>query len=67
MQAIQRPSVSKSLDFEGEMAVIMDEGGKHIKSEAKALKHIVGFSCYNEATIREWQRHTSTITGREKF
>ena len=57
MQAIQRPSVSKSLDFEGEMAVIMDEGGKHIKTE-NALKHIVGFSCYNEATIREWQRHT---------
>ena len=57
MQAIQRPSVSKSLDFEGEMAVIMDEGGKHIKSE-EALKHVVGFSCYNESTIREWQRHT---------
>ena len=57
MQPIQRPSVSKSLDFEGEMAVIMDEGGKHIKPE-NALKHIVGFSCYNEATIRERQRHT---------
>ena len=57
MQPIQRPSVSKSLDFEGEMAVIMDEGGKHIKPE-NALKHIVGFSCYNEGTIREWQRHT---------
>ena len=57
MQAIQRPTVSESLDFEGEMAVIMGEGGKHIKPE-DALKHIVGFSCYNESTIREWQRHT---------
>ena len=57
MQAIQRPTVSESLDFEGEMAVVMDEGGKHIKPE-DALKHIVGFSCYNESTIREWQRHT---------
>ena len=57
MQSIQRPSVSESLDFEGEMAVVMDEGGKHIKPE-DALKHIVGFSCYNESTIREWQRHT---------
>ena len=57
LQPIQRPTVSESLDFEGEMAVIMDEGGKHIKTE-DALKHIIGFSCYNESTVREWQRHT---------
>ena len=57
LQPIQRPTVSESLDFEGEMAVIMSEGGKHIKPE-DALKYIVGFSCYNESTIREWQRHT---------
>ena len=46
-----------NLDFEGEMAVIMGEAGKHIKPE-DALKHIVGYSCYNESTIRDWQRHT---------
>ena len=57
LQSIQRPVVSQSLDFEGEMAVIMGEGGKHIKPD-DALKHIVGYSCYNESTIREWQRHT---------
>tara|TARA_Y100000588_G_C13899444_1_gene772192 strand:+ start:323 stop:811 length:489 start_codon:yes stop_codon:yes gene_type:complete len=52
LQAIQRPIASHSLDYEGEMAVIMGEGGKHIKPE-DALKHIVGYSCYNESTIRE--------------
>ena len=57
LQPIQRPTVSESLDFEGEMAVIMDEAGKHIKTE-DALKYIVGFSCYNESTVRDWQRHT---------
>ena len=57
LQPIQRPAVSQSLDFEGEMAVIMGEGGKHIKPE-DALKHIIGYSCYNESTVREWQRHT---------
>ena len=56
-QPIQRPVTSHSLDFEGEMAVVMGEAGKHIKPE-DALKHIVGYSCYNESTIREWQRHT---------
>ena len=39
------------------MAVIMGEAGKHVKPE-DALKHIVGYSCYNESTIRDWQRHT---------
>ena len=57
LQSIQRPIASDNLDFEGEMAVIMGEGGKHIKPE-DALKHIVGYSCYNESTIRDWQRHT---------
>ena len=57
LQSIQRPIASDNLDFEGEMAVIMGEAGKHIKPE-DALKHIVGYSCYNESTIRDWQRHT---------
>ena len=56
-QPIQRPKVSTHLDYECEMAVIMDEAGKHIKPE-NALKHIVGYSCYNESTVRDWQQHT---------
>tara|TARA_B100000686_G_C16743893_1_gene948266 strand:+ start:1150 stop:2001 length:852 start_codon:yes stop_codon:yes gene_type:complete len=56
-QPIQRPKVSTYLDYECEMAVIMGNAGKHIKSE-NALKHIVGYSCYNESTIRDWQQHT---------
>ncbi len=54
---IQKPKVSEYLDFECEMAVIMGDGGKHIKPE-NALKHIIGYSCYNESTVRDWQQHT---------
>ena len=56
-QPIQRPKVSTHLDYECEMAVIMEDAGKHIKPE-NALKHIVGYSCYNESTVRDWQQHT---------
>ncbi len=56
-QPIQRPKVSTSLDYECEMAVIMGEAGKHVKPE-DALKHVVGYSCYNESTVRDWQQHT---------
>ena len=56
-QVIQRPKVSESLDYECEMAVIMGGAGKHIDPK-DALKHIIGYSCYNECTVREWQQHT---------
>tara|TARA_Y100001970_G_scaffold289973_1_gene422004 strand:+ start:954 stop:1805 length:852 start_codon:yes stop_codon:yes gene_type:complete len=56
-QPIQRPKVSTNLDYECEMAVIMGDAGKHIKPE-DSLNHIVGYSCYNESTVRDWQQHT---------
>ena len=58
LQPIQRPLASTHLDFEGEMAVIMGECGSHIKPE-NSLKHIIGYSCYNDASIRDWQMHTT--------
>tara|TARA_B100000579_G_scaffold435013_1_gene457255 strand:+ start:1107 stop:1958 length:852 start_codon:yes stop_codon:yes gene_type:complete len=65
-QYIQRPKVSTKLDFEGEMAVIMSEAGKHIKSN-EAMKQIVGYSCYNESTVRDFQKHTSQFTMGKNF
>ena len=65
-QYIQRPKVSTKLDFEGEMAVIMAEAGKHIKSN-EAMKCIVGYSCYNESTVRDFQKHTSQFTMGKNF
>jgi|TARA_B110000967_G_scaffold209385_2_gene265352 2-keto-4-pentenoate hydratase/2-oxohepta-3-ene-1,7-dioic acid hydratase in catechol pathway len=56
-EPIIRPKVSDNLDYEAEMAIIMGGGGRHIDPE-NALDHIVGYSCYNEGTIRDWQRHT---------
>ncbi|MAM09483.1 MAG: 5-carboxymethyl-2-hydroxymuconate isomerase [Rhizobiaceae bacterium] len=52
-----RPSVSDRLDYEGEMAVIIGRGGRNI-AEENALSHVAGYACYNDGTIRDWQRHT---------
>lgn len=57
LQPMIRPIVSDNFDFEAEMAIVMGGGGRHIAPE-DTLKHIVGYSCYNEGTIRDWQRHT---------
>ncbi|MGO4155216.1 fumarylacetoacetate hydrolase family protein [Cupriavidus sp. YAF13] len=52
--AIVRPLVSDSLDFEGELAVVIGKGGKHIAKEA-ALAHVFGYSIFNDGSVREYQ------------
>ena len=54
---IIRPNISNMLDFEGELAVIIGKGGRHITKES-AHEHIAGYAIFNDATIRDWQRHT---------
>lgn len=63
---IVRPNVSESLDWEGELAVIIGEGGRNI-SEADAWRHVAGYSCYNDASIREWQFHAKQIASGKNF
>lgn len=63
---IVRPSVSTALDYEGELAVVIGRPGRHIKA-ADAFKHVAGYACYNDATIRDWQRHTHQFTPGKNF
>lgn len=65
-QPIIRPKVSEQLDWEGEMALIIGKAGRHIKQE-DAYKHIAGYSCYNDASIREWQFHAKQIAAGKNF
>lgn len=66
MQPIVRPSVSDRLDYEGELAIVIGKPGRHI-SEPTAMLHVAGYSCYNDATVRDWQRHTSQFTPGKNF
>ena len=56
-QPILLPAESTQLDYEGEIAVVIGKTGRRI-SEAAAWDHVAGYSCYNDATLRDWQRHT---------
>jgi len=66
LRPIVRPSVSDRLDYEGEMAVVIGRPGRHIPAE-EAMNHIAGYSCYNDASVRDWQRHTSQFTAGKNF
>ena len=61
-----RPRESNSLDFEGEIAMIIGKSGRRI-SRNQALEHVAGFGIYNDGSVREYQRHTSQFTPGKNF
>ena len=65
-QPILRPRESKNLDFEAEIAVIIGKGGRRI-SQQSSWSHIAGYSCYNDGSVRDWQRHTIQWTAGKNF
>lgn len=54
---LMRPRVSAHFDFEAELAVVIGKGGSHI-DPADAMEHVAGYTCFNDASIRDWQFHT---------
>lgn len=52
-----RPTVSEEFDFEAELAVVIGKGGSHIAPE-NAMDHVAGYTCFNDASVRDWQFHT---------
>ena len=65
-QPMVKPASSERFDYEGEMAIIIGRGGRNIPME-NALDHIAGYSCYNDGSVRNWQRHTSQFTPGKNF
>jgi 2-keto-4-pentenoate hydratase/2-oxohepta-3-ene-1,7-dioic acid hydratase in catechol pathway len=63
---LPRPSNTQRFDFEGELAVVIGRGGRHIAPE-QAFEHIAGYACFNDATARDWQRHTHQWTAGKNF
>jgi 2-keto-4-pentenoate hydratase/2-oxohepta-3-ene-1,7-dioic acid hydratase in catechol pathway len=63
---IIRPRVSHELDFEGELAIIIGKAGRYI-SRADAWSHIAGCACYNDGSVRDFQRHTHQFTPGKNF
>jgi 2-keto-4-pentenoate hydratase/2-oxohepta-3-ene-1,7-dioic acid hydratase in catechol pathway len=64
--SLVRPIVSSKLDFEGELAVVIGRRARHVKA-ADALEFVAGYSCYNDGSIRDWQKHTIQFTPGKNF
>ena len=57
-EVIDIPLRTKQLECEGKLVVVMGKGGRYIAKE-HALRHIFGYSIYNEGSVKDVQSHTS--------
>jgi 2-keto-4-pentenoate hydratase/2-oxohepta-3-ene-1,7-dioic acid hydratase in catechol pathway len=56
-EPILRPRESLQLDYEGEIAIVIGQGGRRIPQE-HAMSHVFGYTCANEGSVRDWLRHS---------
>jgi len=61
--ALIRPRVSNDFDYEGELAVVIGKGGRHI-ARADALGHVFGYTILNDGSVRDFQFKHSLIVGK---
>ena len=62
-QPIRLSKLSSDYDYEGELALVIGTGGRHIPRE-RALSHIAGYVCFNEACYRDFQFKHSLAVGK---
>lgn len=66
-QPIFRPRVSSQLDYEAELLVVIGkETGRYVPIE-RALDYVFGYSCLNEACLRDYQQHSRQINPGKNF
>ena len=61
-----RPSVSETLDYEAELALIIGKRARHLTAD-NALEAVAGYSCANDGSVRAYQRHTIQWTMGKNF
>ena len=66
MEPIIRPKASTKLDYEAELAVVIGRRARHL-TKANALDCVAGYSCFNDGSIRDYQRKTNQWTIGKNF
>jgi acylpyruvate hydrolase len=58
LQPLIRPKASETFDYEAELVAVIGKRAKHMTLE-NAVSCVAGWTCCNEGSIREFQRHTT--------
>lgn len=65
-QTLFRSPLAQKYDFEGELAVVIGKPGYRIEREA-AMDYVGGYSCFNDGSVRDWQKHSTQFTPGKNF
>jgi len=65
-QPLKKPRESEQLDYEGELAVVIGKRARRVSRE-RALDYVAGYSCFNDGSVRDYQRHSPQFTPGKNF
>jgi 2-keto-4-pentenoate hydratase/2-oxohepta-3-ene-1,7-dioic acid hydratase in catechol pathway len=65
-QPLTKPRESEQFDFEGELAVVIGKRARRVSKE-RALDHVAGYACFNDGSVRDYQRHSQQFTPGKNF
>ena len=60
------PEMSKRVDYEGEMGVVIKKRTSHVTKE-EALEYVLGYTCFNDVTARDLQSSDGQWTRAKGF
>ncbi|MEZ5907923.1 MAG: fumarylacetoacetate hydrolase family protein [Hyphomicrobiaceae bacterium] len=63
---IVRPRVSEKLDYECELTIVIGKRCRHV-SEADSLDKVFGYTIFNDASVRDYQRKSAQWTAGKNF
>jgi 2-keto-4-pentenoate hydratase/2-oxohepta-3-ene-1,7-dioic acid hydratase in catechol pathway len=61
-----RPAESAQFDYEGELAVVIGKRARRVRRE-DAYEHVAGYACFNDGSVRDFQRHSAQWTPGKNF
>lgn len=61
-----RPRVSERFDYEAELAVVIGKKARHL-TQSDALDCVFGYSCFNDMSVRDYQKKTPQWTIGKNF
>jgi 2-keto-4-pentenoate hydratase/2-oxohepta-3-ene-1,7-dioic acid hydratase in catechol pathway len=63
---IPLPSISRRVDYEGELAVVIGRLARSVRAE-EAFRYILGYTCANDVTLRDLQKRDGQWTRAKGF
>jgi len=66
LEPMARPRESEQFDYEGELAVVIGRRARRVE-RSRALEYVAGYSCFNDGSVRDFQRHGLQWTPGKNF